>query len=390
MSGPVTVMLVAGEASGDVLGAGLAAALRERLGGRLRLVGVGGARMAAEGVASPFDIADLSVLGFVEGALAWPRVVRRAEQTTALARRERPDAAVLIDSWGFTLRVAHRLRRDDPELPLIKYVGPQVWASRPGRARTLAAAVDHLLVLRSFEAPLFEAAGLPVTVVGDPALARGFDDAEPARLRARLGIGEDAPVLLVLPGSRPAELARVGPPFAEAARRLKARRPDLAVIVPAASTLSAGVRAWAQALPFAAHLVEDEGRKRDAMAAATVALACSGTVTTELAMAGAPTVVGYRLGALSHALMERVITTPHIVLVNVAAGRRVMPEFVQHACTPQALAAAVAERLDSPKLRARQAAEQTAALQRLGRDGGDPDGRAAEAVLQVLRARGRL
>lgn len=387
---PVTVMLVAGEASGDTLGAGLAAALRARLGDRLRLVGVGGAKMAAEGVASPFDIADLSVLGFVEGALAWRRVVRRAEQAAVLAERERPDVAVLIDSWGFTLRVAQRLRRRLPDLPLVKYVGPQVWASRPGRAKTLAATVDRLLTLREFEAPWFERAGLPTTVVGDPALHRDFSDADPARLRNRIGAAGADPILLVLPGSRPAELERLGPVFEATVTRLRTKRPDLQVVVPLASTIAEQVRAWTADWPRPAHLIDDEPGKRDAFVAADVALACSGTVTTELAMAGTAMVVGYRLGALSHALMKRVITTPDIVLLNIAAGRRIVPEFVQDACTPQALSAAVDERLDSPELRARQVAEQTAALARMGGGGGDPNARAAEAVLEVLRGRGRL
>lgn len=386
----VVVMLVAAEASGDRLGAGLAAALRARLGERLRLVGVGGARMAGQGVRSPFDIADLSVLGFVEGVAAYPRVVRRARETAALADRERPDLAVLIDSWGFTLRVAHRLRRAHPALPLVKYVGPQVWASRPGRAATLAAAVDHLLTLRAFEAPPFEAQGLPVTVVGDPALSRDFTDARPERLRARIGAAAGDRILLVLPGSRPGELARLSRPFEEAATRVRAGRPDLHVVVPAASTLREPVAAWVAGWPFRAHVVEDEEGHRDAMAAATVALACSGTVTSELATAGTPMVVGYRLGALSHLLMKQVVVTPDIVLLNVAAGRRIVPELVQGACTGEALAAELGVRLDDPGLRARQVADQTAALGALGRGVDDPDGRAADAVIGVLRARGRL
>ena len=390
MSAPVTVMLVAAEASGDALGAGLARALRARLGERMALIGVGGASMAKEGVRSPFDIADLSVLGFAEGVAAYPRVVRRARETAALAAAARPDLAVLIDSWGFTLRVAHRLRHARPDLPLVKYVGPQVWASRPGRARTLASAVDHLLTLRAFEAPPFEAAGLPVTVVGDPVLARPFTDAEPGRLRARIGAGEGDRILLVLPGSRPAELARLKAPFEEAAARVRAGRPDLHVVVPAASTLLEPIRAWVAGWPLRAHVVEDEGGRRDAMAAATVALACSGTVTTELALAGTPMVVGYRLGALSYALMKRVVVTPHIVLLNVAAGRRIVPELVQEACTGEALAAELALRLDDSALRARQAADQDSALDALGRGVDDPDGRAADAVLDILRARGRL
>ena len=390
MSGPVTVMLVAAEASGDRLGAGLARALRTRLGDRLRLVGVGGARMAGEGIASPFDIADLSVLGFLEGVAAYPRVRRRARETAALADAARPDVAVLIDSWGFTLRVAHRLRRAHPALPLVKYVGPQVWASRPGRARTLAAAVDHLLTLRAFEAPPFEAAGLPVTVVGDPALARPFTDADPARLRARIGAEAGDRLLLVLPGSRPGELARLHAPFEDAVARVREGRPDLHVVVPAASTIAGAVRAWVAGWPFRAHVVEDEAGHRDAMAAATVALACSGSVTTELAMAGAPMVVGYRLGPLSHALMKRVVVTPDIVLLNVAAGRRIVPELVQGACTGEALAIELARRLDDPALRARQVADQHATLDALGRGVDDPDGRAADAVLAVLRERGRF
>lgn len=382
------ILLVAGEASGDALGAGLARALRERLGA-VRFVGVGGARMAAEGVESPFDIAQLSVLGFAEGIAAYRRVVARADETAALAARERPDATVLIDSWGFTLRVAHRLRRLDPDLPLIKYVGPQVWASRPGRARVLAKAVDHLLALHPFDAPMFERAGLATTVVGSPALARSFDGAEPARLRAALGMAADSPVLLVLPGSRPAEVARLGSVFGETVRRLRASHPGLEVVVPLASTVAEAVRAEVAAWG-PTHLVEDEALKNDAFAVAAVALACSGTVTTELALAGAPVVVAYRLGSLTYALAKLIVTTPYASLLNIAAGAEVMPEFIQARCEPGRLAAAVAARLDDPALRARQVAAQSAALDRMGRGGGDPSGRAADAVIGVLRARGRL
>jgi lipid-A-disaccharide synthase len=209
---PLVVMLVAAEASGDGLGAGLARALRARLGPDVRFVGVGGARMAEEGVVSPFDVSELSVLGFLEGLAAYRRVVRRADETAALAAREKPDVAVLIDSWGFTLRVAQRLRRTDPSLPIVKYVGPQVWASRPGRAKTLAGTVDHLLSIHSFDAPYFEAAGLPVTFVGNSALHRDFSDADGGRLRRRIEAASDDDVLLVLPGSRPSELKRPRPP----------------------------------------------------------------------------------------------------------------------------------------------------------------------------------
>jgi lipid-A-disaccharide synthase len=338
-------------------------------------------------VESPFDIAELSVLGIFEGVAAYGRVVRRADQTAALAAREKPDIGVLIDSWGFTLRVAKRLRRQNPKLPLVKYVGPQVWASRPGRARTLAGAVDHLLSIHAFDAPFFEAEGLPVTFVGNPALARDFSGAEPGRLRAHIGAGEHDPILLVLPGSRPAEIKRVLPAFEDAVKLLKADRPDLHIVVPAASTVADEVRVRVAGWPNRAHVVEDEGLKLDAMKAATVALACSGTVTTELALAGCPMVVGYRIGSATYAVLKRLIRTPYITLLNVAAGRFVAPELIQDACNGEALAREVALRLDDPAFRARQIEDQFEALEKMGRGGPDPSEAAADVVLSLVSER---
>ena len=377
-------MLVAAEASGDILGADLAAALRRRRGEAVRFVGVGGARMAEQGVVSPFPISQLSILGIFEGVRAYPRVKRRVADTVALARRERPDIAVLIDSWGFTLRVAHGLRRLDAKLPLVKYVGPQVWASRPGRARTLARAVDHLLTIHAFDAPWFEREGLAVTFVGDSTLARDFSGADGARFRALNGIGE-APLLLVLPGSRPGEIAQMLPPFGDAVRRLKPTRPDLRVVLPVAATVAEQVRAQVAAWPVPPLLVEDEGPKLDAMRAATLALACSGSVTTELALAGCPMVVGYRVGPLTYQVLRRLVTTRFITLFNIAAGRAVAPELIQSDCTGEALAAEVASRLDDPERRAAQVADQFAALEAMGRNPTlVPAERAADAVLKVL------
>jgi lipid-A-disaccharide synthase len=380
-------MLVAAEASGDDRGAGLARALKARLGDGVRFVGVGGERMAAEGVESPFDIADISILGLLEGLLAYPRIVRRADETAALAAREKPDVAVLIDSWGFTLRVAQRLRRQAPKLPLIKYVGPQVWATRPGRAKTLAQTVDHLLSIHAFDAPYFEAEGLPATFVGNSALTVDFSRADPARLRAQIGADPDEPILLVLPGSRPGEIQRVLPAFEDAVRLLKASRPELQVVVPAAPTVADMVKARVAGWNFRAHVIEGDEGKRDAMKAATVALACSGTVTTELALAGAPMVVGYRLGPVTHTILKALIRTPYITLFNIAAQAFIAPELVQGDCNGPALAREVALRLDDPDLRRRQVAAQNAALDKMGRGGPDPSEAAAEAVLKILAER---
>jgi len=380
---PLCVMLVAAETSGDALGAKLANALRRERGDRVRLIGVGGPRMAAEGIDSPFDISELSVLGLIEGLAAYFTVVRRVRDTVALAQAHKPDVVVLIDSWGFTIRVAKAMRHSLPHVKLVKYVGPQVWASRPGRAKTLASAVDHLLTLHSFDAPWFERHGLPVTFVGNAILARDFSQADPARLRIAIGAGKADPILLVAPGSRAAEIARMAPPLGEAVALLIAARPDLHVVVPVAASVATAVREATAGWRGRVTLIDDDALKDDAMAGATAALACSGTVSTELALAGPPVVVGYRIGAVTYAVLKRILRTPWISLVNVAAGRMIMPEFIQDRCTGDNLARAVSPLLDDPRARAEQVAGQQAALAQMGRGGPDPSEAAALAVLKV-------
>ena len=383
---PLTVMLVAAEASGDILGAELAAALKRRLGERVRFVGVGGVRMAEQGVASPFDIAELSILGIFEGVRAFPRVKRRVRDTVALAVREQPDIAVLIDSWGFTLRVAHGLRRLRRTLPLVKYVGPQVWASRPGRARTLARSVDHLLTIHGFDAPWFEREGLATTFVGNSTLARDVSAADPQRLRRHIGAADETPILLVLPGSRPSEIARLSAPFEDAVVRLKATHPELRVVVPAAPTIAEALKAILLTWRVQPDIVEGDPLKLDAMAAASVALACSGSVTTELALLGCPMVVAYRVGPLTYRVLKRLVTSRFITLFNIAADAAVAPELIQDDCTGERLAAALTERLDNPRLRRRQIQAQFEALEAMGRDHTlVPAELAADAVLGVLQ-----
>ncbi|WP_372707267.1 lipid-A-disaccharide synthase [Brevundimonas sp.] len=388
MSRPLKIMLVAAEASGDALGAGLARALRNTLGSDVAFVGVGGPRMATEGVASPFNIADLSVLGWLEGLKAYGVVRRRVADTVALAVRERPDAVVLIDSWGFTIRVAKALKVALPGVPLIKYVGPQVWASRPGRAKTLASSVDHLLALYAFDAPWFETEGLPTTVVGSQALHVDMSGADPAGFRAARGIAPDAPLLLVLPGSRPSEIRLMTPVYEDAVARLKRGDPMLEVAVVAAGTVAGDVTARVAGWPFRVNLVA-EAEKYDAMRAATVALATSGTVSTELALAGAPMVIAYRFQPLSYAIMKPFFTGKYATLFNHAADAEIARELIQNDATPQTVASEVGRLLADPEARADQAARQTAALDLMGREGRDPSEIAAEAVLRVIATKRR-
>ena len=383
MSRPLKIMLVAAEASGDALGAGLAKALKARLGADVVFVGVGGPRMAEQGVQSPFDISELSVLGWIEGLKAYSIVRRRVADTAALAVAEKPDAVVLIDSWGFTIRVAKALRAALQGVPLIKYVGPQVWASRPGRAKTLAASVDHLLALYAFDAPWFEREGLATTVVGSQALHVDMGGADPAAFRASRGIAPDSRLLVVLPGSRPSEVRLMTPVYEAAVAKLKAADPSLDVAVVAAGTVAADVTARVASWPFRAHVV-GEDQKYPAMRAATVALATSGTVSTELALAGAPMVIAYRFQPLSYAIMKPFFTGKYATLFNHAADEEIARELIQNDATPDKIAAEVGRLLADPAARADQSARQTAALDLMGRGGRDPSEIAADAVLRVV------
>lgn len=382
MRSPV-IMLVAAEASGDVLGADLMAALHDRLPA-VRFVGVGGPRMAAAGIVSPFDIGELSIFGVFEALAAYPTVLRRLREVVGLAERERPDVAILIDSWGFTSRLAKALRARLPHLKLVKYVGPQVWASRPGRAKVLAQLFDHLLTILPFDAPFYEGLGVGVTFVGNPVMSREADGAHPDRLRELISAGQDDPILLVLPGSRPGEIERMIPPFEEAAGLAVAACPNLHVVIPAAPTIAEAVKARVAAWPFRAHVVEGDAAKLDAMKAATVALACSGTVTTEVALAGTPLVVAYKFGRATYAVARLFVSARFATLINTAVGREVVPEFIQDAATGPALAKAVIERLSDAALRASQVAAQDEALKLMGRGDPDPSIKAADVIAGLL------
>ena len=376
------IFLVAGESSGDALGADLVDALRARDPG-VAFAGVGGAAMASRGVKSAFDIGDLAVLGLIDGLMAYPRVVKRADQAADAAVAFNPDAVVLIDSWGFTLRVAQRLRARLPRAKLIKYIGPQVWATRPGRAKTLAAAVDHLICIHDFETPFYAPYGLACTVCGHPAFGRSVPG-DGAAFRARHALG-DAPVLLVLPGSRGSELRRTAPHLFAAAAIALEKTPGARVVAVASRAIADGVKAMAAAQSYPVLVVDEAADKSDAFAAATAALAVSGTVTTEVALQETPVVVGYRLGWVTWALARAFLyRSPFATLMNVAAGREIAPEFIQTRCTAANLAGAVTPLLNDAAARAHQVAAQDAALKAMGRGGRPAAEIAAEAVLGVL------
>lgn len=375
------IFLVAAESSGDALGADLIRSLKAR-DAALELSGVGGPLMAEAGVVSQADISGLAVLGFVDGLLAYERVKRAVAATVAAVIAAKPDVVVLIDSWGFTLRVAHGVRAADPAIKLVKYVGPQIWATRPGRAKTLAAAVDHLICIHEFEVPFYAPYGLACTVCGHPAFGR-YKPGDGAAFRARHGIAGDEKLVLVLPGSRPSEITRVGPTLWAAAQDLADARPNVRLAVVAARAVHDAVVAQA---PPSARLIE-ESEKEDAFAASDVVLAASGTVTTEVALQGAPLIVGYKLGWITWGLARAFLfKAKYASLMNVAADAEAAPEFLQTRFTADNVARAAARLLDDPAARAEQVRRQNDALTKMGRGGTPAADIAADAVLKVLKS----
>lgn len=373
------IFLVAAESSGDALGADLAAVLKAR-DPSLELAGVGGPLMAAQGIDSQADISGLAVLGFIDGLLAYKRVKAAVAATVAAILKAKPNVVVLIDSWGFTLRVAQGVRAADPSIKLVKYIGPQVWATRPGRAKTLAAAVDHLICIHDFEVPFYAPYGLACTVCGHPALGRE-KHGNGAAFRARHGFTPTEKILLVLPGSRPAEIRRIGPTLWQAAELLDLDR-DVRIVTVAANSVRQQVVAQA---PASVRIL-DESEKEDAFAAATVALAASGTVTTEVALQRTPLVIGYKLGWITWAIARAFLfKAKYATLMNVAADAEAAPEFMQTRMTPQNMAAAAAPLLDDPTAREAQVREQDEALAKMGRGGRPAAEIAADAVLSVMK-----
>ncbi len=378
------VFVIAGEPSGDNLGAALMAGLKELVPGVV-FDGVGGPRMEAEGLRSRFPMDELSVMGIAEVLPRYAHLMRRIKETAAAVVETQPDVLVTIDSPDFVFRVARRVKAASA-VRIVHYVAPSVWAWRPGRARKVAGLVDQLLTLLPFEPPYFEAAGLRADFVGHPVVAEPVaTEAEAAAFRAQAGIGE-APLLMVLPGSRRGEVARLVGPFGETVRAVVAARPELRVVVPAAGPVAGMVREAVAGWPGAPVVVapdadRDGAEKRAAFRAADVALAASGTVSLELAASGTPMVIAYDMAWLSRQIIGRMLRVDTVTLVNLVSGTRLVPEFLGPRCRAGLIAPAVLGLLDAPGAQA-DALEVT--MERLGRGGEAPGLRAARAVLDGL------
>ncbi|MGH7035973.1 MAG: lipid-A-disaccharide synthase [Stellaceae bacterium] len=381
---PPLIYLVAGEPSGDLLGGRLMTALRERTQGEVRFAGTGGETMAAQGLVSRVPLSELAIMGVAEVLPSARRIFRRVAETVADIAAQQPAALVTIDSSGFTWRIAQRLRRQGETLPLIHYVAPMVWAWRAGRARRMARWYDHLLALLPFEPPYFTAVGLSCAYVGHPVVESGADGGDGAGFRRRHGIAAEAPLLTLLPGSRRGEVGTLLPIFRESIARLLPRHPGLRIVVPTSEIVASRVAREVERWPVPSIVLRGAAEKYDAFAASNAALAASGTVALELAMARLPAVIAYRINPLTHAYVSRVVKVDYANLVNVILEREAVPELLQYDCTPEKLAPAVESLLDDKAAGAAQIAACQEALHVLGYGGVSPSLRAADEVLGVI------
>jgi lipid-A-disaccharide synthase len=386
---PLSIYIVAGEESGDALGAALARTLAAQ-GGELKLSGVGGRAMAGAGIVGPFSIGELSIVGLGAILQRLPAILRRMRETVDAIVTARPDALVIIDSPEFTHRIARRVRARAPSIPIIDYVSPSVWAWRPGRARAMRAYVDCVLAILPFEpAAHLRLGGPPCLYVGHPLIERIVElrpnAEEAARRRA------DPPLVLVLPGSRTSEIRRLLAIFGAAIERVGKNTGPLELVLPTVPHLEAPIREGTADWAVTPRIVVDPADKWAAFRRARAALAASGTVTLELALAGVPTVAAYRLPLVEEIilrLLARVQTEIHsVILANLVIGENVVPEFLQRDCTAKNLAEALLPLLSDTPQRLRQ----TEAFRRLDEImalGTAPSARAAAIVLDVAR-RGR-
>jgi lipid-A-disaccharide synthase len=381
---PATVFIIAGEESGDILGASLMAALGEHLGGRVRFRGVGGTRMEKAGLASIFPMEEIALHGLSEVLLRLPRLFGRIRQTVRAVAEARPDVLVLIDVPGFNLRVARRVRKANPAVPIVDYVSPQVWAYAPGRARRMARFVDRLLAILPFEPAVHRRLGGPPTsYVGHPLLQR-LSDLRPAPgERVPLSAGA-RPVLVVLPGSRRSEVKRLMEVFGQTVEKVVAARGPVELLLPAVPRLAAEIKAAAAAWKIKPTIVEGEGAAYAAFRRAHAALAASGTVTLELALSGVPMVVAYRLDIFLKTF-KRFLQAHSIVLANLILGENVIPEFLDGDANPDRLARTLLPLLVETPDRARQLAAfgQLEAIMAL--QGETPSTLAARIVVETMR-----
>lgn len=378
------LFIVAAERSGDELGAALIRDIKSRRNDVV-ISGVGGEAMALAGTPSLMDISGLNILGFVEALKSYPLVKHKVRECTDIILQKSPDAVILIDSWGFMVRVAQQLKASGFQGKVIKYVAPQVWAMRSGRSKILAKSVDLLLSIQPMDAPYFERHGLETIYVGNPVFDMDFSNPQGSDIQTRFEIGT-RPFLSVWFGSRPSEIATLAEDFQKTILNLKKNIPGLVVGIPVVESIRPQLAPYLLDLQGLQDVhILDEADKFSVMSESTAALACSGTVTSQLAGFGVPTVVAYRVNGLTYFLAKKLFKPDYISIVNIAAERELMPEFIQNEVKPTFLTQAVSDYFNSAKVRDFASQALLAQTRLMGAGSGQKASeKAAQAILAAL------
>lgn len=375
------VFILAGEASGDALAAHLMAGLKA-MSPDIEFQGVGGPLMMEQGLKSLFPMEELSVMGLVEVLPKLPQLLKRIRQTATAVRKFSPDIFITVDAPDFSSRVARQLKGSD--FPKVHYVAPSVWAWRPDRAKKIAGLYDHLLTLLPFEPPYFEAVGLSADFVGHSVIESGADKGDGPAFRARHGIQPDERLLMLLPGSRRGEVTRHLPVFKEAVEKLRSDIGAFRIVTPVIGRAGDIVREEVANWDTSVLVVDGEDEKYDAMAAADLALAASGTVALELGLARLPTVIAYRMNAITSWIARRAVKLDYVNLVNILMGKEVVPEHILENCTADNLSNALAELFRSEEKRHQQIVSYGEAMVMLGEGGEAPGVRAAGIIMELI------
>lgn len=375
--------IIAGEPSGDQLGARLMAALKEETQGNIQFIGIGGERMSAEGLESLFPISEISVMGLAEVLPHIPNILRRIKQTKEHVLETKPSALITIDAPGFSLKVSKGLK--ETSIPLIHYVAPSVWAWKPKRAEKISKYLDHLLTLLPFEPPYFEKHGLATTFVGHPVLEGELMTVlDRVEICKELSLDATAPILTVLPGSRRGEVARLGPVFKEAVAELVKTLPNLQCVIPTVKNVRSAIDDLADNWPTPVRVIEGVTGKHKAFKCSDVALAASGTVALELAVDHVPTVVAYKVSPVTAFLAKFLVKIKYASLANILLDREVQPELIQEKCNAPDLVKQISSLFHNKEKREEQINGYREAIVKLKAGDDMPSTKAAKTILSVI------
>lgn len=384
MNNKLKIYLIAGEPSGDALGARFMRAMRKKTGGNVEFYGIGGDTMEREGLRSLFDISELAIMGLCEVIPSIPKVLKRIRQTVEDIVKIHPDIVISIDSWSFGSRVQKKLRALKTGIPQVHYVAPQVWAWKKKRARTMYKYVDHLLTLLPQEPKYFTPYGLDTTFVGHPVIESPVANGDKEIFRQRYQLADDKKIICLLPGSRHNEVARLLPIFLQAAQILYHEHPELTFVIPTVKTVAGRIKDMLQNCPLPVLVVESEADRHNAMSAATAAIAASGTVALELAIADVPHLIGYKVAPLTAALVKHFLHIQFVNLSNILLGREIIPELLQERCTADNIVSYINRFLAKDELYRHQKEGLKKVREVLGLGEQTPSENACDVVLQML------